>query len=177
MEKTLALILILCSASVYAQTDTLSVDQILEKLSGLEQQKSANDTLSGLKSITDTAYAKAQLKTTIQTDSLVNGPIIVFDTTSYDLGNITQGEIAKRKFIFTNTGTEKLYVTQIVVDCGCTEPEWTQDAVMPGESGYIIAKYDSKDDIGKIQKSLTVVHNSGDGFEYLTLTGYVAPKL
>ncbi len=149
---------------------------ILDKLNSLEKMKANNDTVSSMKAITDKDYADMLTQEAV-TDTVVDGPLIVFDTISYDLGTITQGDIAQRKFIFKNTGTKKLYVTQIVVDCGCTEPEWTQDAVMPGETGYIIAKYDSKDDMGKIQKSLTVVHNSGDGFDYLTLTGYVAPKL
>lgn len=176
MRKIFISLTILIAGVVSAQTDSVSVSDILSRLSSLEEMKTKNDTVSSMKAITDKDYAETLTEVAIK-DTVVAGPLIVFDTMSYDLGNITQGEIAKRKFIFTNTGNAKLYVTQIVVDCGCTEPEWTQDAVMPGESGYIIAKYDSKDDIGKIQKSLTVVHNSDDGFTYLTLTGYVAPKL
>lgn len=176
MRKIFISLTILIAGVVSAQTDTVSMSDILSRLNNLEKMKTANDTVSSMKAITDKDYAETLTQVATK-DTVVDAPLIVFDTMSYDLGNMTQGEIAKRKFIFTNTGTKKLYVMQIVVDCGCTEPEWTQDAVMPGESGYIIVKYDSKDDMGKIQKSLTVVHNSGDGFDYLTLIGYVAPKL
>ena len=185
MRKTGFIFCIVLASTCWAQIDSASTMSILQRLSNLEKMKSNNDTLSSLRLVTDTAYAIAAqpmekeleiLDSNIQDSSNQNQPIIAFEQESFDLGNITQGEIIKRKFIFKNAGKVKLYVTQIEVGCGCTEPEWTQEAIAPGESGYIILTYDSKEDIGKIEKYATVVHN-GEGYSYLELTGFVAPKL
>ena len=192
--RRIGLILCVCAALAgWSQNDSSSVEDILSKLSKLEKQKAANDTINSVKAITDESYATSlqpqkeepkrisvgQVKE--KKDSSISEekspmPIISFDKESMEIGNITQGDIVKRKFTFTNTGDKVLYVTQIEVGCGCTEPEWTQDAIQPGESGYIILTYDSKEDIGNIEKYATVVHN-GNGYSYLELTGFVAAKL
>lgn len=181
------LLTILFSITIWsnAQVDTSSVDDILYKLSKLEKLKGANDTVSSLKIITDREYAEA-----LQTGSLLNveanivmvdttvlQPVIKFDTATYNMGTIEQGVVAKQKFVFTNEGTDDLEIISVVADCSCTSPDWSKKPIKPGEKGYVIATYDSKEDIGKFMKTITVLHNSGDGWSYLEINGFVAPKL
>ncbi len=40
-------------------------------------------------------------------------PSIVFDSISKDLGKVTQGEIAKHVFVFTNKGTGMLEIRSV----------------------------------------------------------------
>lgn len=103
--------------------------------------------------------------------------IIKFDKRSYELGSIDQGKIVVQKFTFTNTGTGILYITGVAPDCSCTSPEWSKDPIKPGEHGYVIATYDSKGDMGKFLKTITVIHNSEKGHTFLDIRGFVAPKL
>jgi len=70
-----------------------------------------------------------------------------------------------------------LFITDVVADCSCTSPDWTKGDIKPGEKGYVIATYDSKEDVGKFMKTITVLHNSGDGYTFLEISGFVAPKL
>ncbi len=103
--------------------------------------------------------------------------LISFDTLSYDLESINQGDVVVKKFMFENTGNQPLNIIKVIPDCSCTSPTWTKEVIGPGRSGQITVSYDSKEDIGKILKSITVLHNSGEGFTFLELKGFVAPKL
>ncbi len=164
----------------WAQKDSTanSMDDILLKLSKLEELKGANDTVSSLKVITDTVYAQSlEPKQASVDDSNVLKALIHFDTASYDMGSITQGDIAKQRFEFVNKGKQDLFITDVVADCSCTSPDWTKGDIKPGGKGYIIATYDSKEDVGKFMKTITVLHNSGEGYTFLEISGFVAPKL
>ena len=114
---------------------------------------------------------------TLLDTSKVLQPIITFDTMTFNLGSITQGKIVQKKFTFKNTGTEDLEIINVIPDCSCTSPEWSTEIVRPGMNGYIIATYDSHDDIGKFLKTITVLHNAGEGFTFLEIIGFVSPKL
>lgn len=113
----------------------------------------------------------------LQLIRLKRGLLLIFDTITFDVGSITQGEIIEKTFTFTNTGNEDLEIINVLPDCSCTSPQWTDGVIKPGESGIIITKYDSHDDIGKIFKTITVLHNAGEGFSFLEIVGFVGPKL
>lgn len=133
------------SAWCHAQIDSNSVDDVLSKRSRLEQPKGANDTLSSLKLITDTNYANAlnsdslPVANAIIIDTTVLQAIIQFDTATFNLGSITQGEVAQQKFVFTNVGTEGLEIISVVADCSCTSQHWSKGPVKPGKTGYVLA--------------------------------------
>jgi hypothetical protein len=120
--------------------------------------------------IADTNYAKA-----LNSNSLP--PTNSIDTATFDLGTIAQGAIAKQKFIFTNLGTEDLEIISVVADCSCTSQDWSKGPVKSGETGYVLATCDSKEDMGTFLKTITVLHNSGEGWTFLEINGFVAPKL
>ena len=61
----------------------------------------------------------------------VDGPQITFSDPSKDLGTITQGEIVEHSFVFSNTGNQPLVISDVLVTCGCTVPEWPREPVAP----------------------------------------------
>ena len=67
-----------------------------------------------------------------------------FDTLIYELGSISQGAIVKHRFNFTNTGSQDIHIINVVPDCSCTSPQWTEGAIATGERGSILVTYDSK---------------------------------
>ena len=111
-----------------------------------------------------------------QLDSLINGAHIVFEHDEYDAGSVSQGTIVTHSFIFTNKGNKDLEIYSVVPDCSCTSPKWTIDPIPPGKSGEILISYDSKDDLGKLLKTITVVHNAGEGHSFIELRGFVEGK-
>ncbi|MEM9687580.1 MAG: DUF1573 domain-containing protein, partial [Bacteroidota bacterium] len=69
---------------------------------------------------------------------------IEFKTTVIDYGEIAKGSNGVRVFEFTNTGDAPLVVSKVNSSCGCTVPSWTKAPVLPGRSGKIEVKYDTK---------------------------------
>ncbi len=192
MKYSLTFILILVFQFCWAQENTIEVQSILEKLEKLEELKESNDSIHSIDIISNSdfiitldssgkheATSEENLTTvfTVKDTSKILQPIISFDTSSFNVGSINQGEIIRKKFVFKNTGTDNLEIINVIPDCSCTSPEWSTEIVRPGMNGYIIATYDSHEDIGKFLKTITVLHNAGEGFTFLEISGFVSPKL
>lgn len=64
----------------------------------------------------------------------VKGPVITFDETEKDFGEITQGTKVEHTFKFTNTGTEVLRISNVAATCGCTVPKWPKEPVADRKS-------------------------------------------
>ncbi|MEJ7626003.1 MAG: DUF1573 domain-containing protein [Ferruginibacter sp.] len=95
---------------------------------------------------------------------------------SYDFGQVTEGEIVEFNFRFKNTGSVPLVVTNVAASCGCTVPEKPEQPIRPGETGYIKAKFDSDKRPGEALKTVTVTSNASPSFPELILKGKVLPK-
>ena len=64
-------------------------------------------------------------------------PRIQFVHTTNDFGWVVAGALLKHDFIFTNTGTAPLRITDVKANCGCTTAgEWSRE-VLPGQTGVI----------------------------------------
>ncbi|MBT8327747.1 MAG: DUF1573 domain-containing protein [Bacteroidia bacterium] len=192
MKYSIVCILVLGFQLCLGQEPEVEVNSILEKLEKLEKLKESNDSISSIDLISNSSIliladsskgteAKPEESIitvlTIADTSKILQPIISFDTTTFNVGSITQGEVVKKKFTFKNIGTEDLEIINVIPDCSCTSPEWSTEIVRPNMNGYIIATYDSHDDIGKFLKTITVLHNAGEGFTFLEISGFVSPKL
>jgi hypothetical protein len=81
-------------------------------------------------------HAKKNKKTiALKADSI---PIMSFDTTVCDFGNIKMGDNPEHVFKFKNTGNKDLNI-DIVSACDCTELDWTKSTVPPGGTGFVKA--------------------------------------
>jgi hypothetical protein len=88
-----------------------------------------------------------------------SGPKIVFATPVYDFGKVRSGEIVKYAFIFTNSGSAMLQVSNVQVSCGCTTAgDWTRQ-VEPGKIGSIPIQFNSTGFGSAVEKSITVSCN------------------
>jgi hypothetical protein len=109
---------------------------------------------------------------------ITNDPQIVFNKISHDYGKIDSLSNGYCEFIFKNEGVSDLFIYDAKGSCGCTSPEWTKDAVKPGETGVIKVLYDTKK-VGYINKSITVLTNATnypDGIITLRIKGEVIRK-
>lgn len=91
-----------------------------------------------------------------------NGPVMVFTETTFDFGDIYQGDTVKHVFKFKNTGTAPLVISEVKTTCGCTAPFYSKTPVLPGESGQITIVFDSEGKSGRMTKVIQVVSNSGN---------------
>lgn len=88
---------------------------------------------------------------------------IEFEEETHDFGELKQYDEkgATTEFVFTNTGTEPLIISNAKGSCGCTVPEWPREPIAPGKSSTIRVKYDSKR-VGPINKSVTITSNASN---------------
>ncbi|MDG4714660.1 MULTISPECIES: DUF1573 domain-containing protein [Winogradskyella] len=97
---------------------------------------------------------------------------IEFKTTVIDYGTIEKGSNGVRTFEFTNTGNAPLVISNVKSTCGCTVPKKPKDPIMPGETGEIEVKYDTKR-VNPIRKTITVFSNAETPTVALKIKGLV----
>ncbi len=82
---------------------------------------------------------------------------IEFEKTSHDFGTLQEENgVADVTFSFKNIGTKPIKLTDVKASCGCTTPDWTQNEVAPGETGYVKASYNTRNRPGKFNKTVSV---------------------
>jgi hypothetical protein len=86
-------------------------------------------------------------------------PVIVFEKTSIDLGNIPGGVPTNFEFAFTNASNEPLILSNVAPTCGCTIADWPKEPIVKGKKGIIKGTYNGSGS-GMITKTMTVHSNS-----------------
>ncbi len=96
-----------------------------------------------------------------------------FGESSFDFGQIDEGEKVSHVYKFENTGTEPLVISNAKGSCGCTVPKWPKNPIAPGEAGEILVTFNSKGKTGKQTKRVTITANTDPAQTFLTITGNV----
>ncbi|MCL2328103.1 MAG: DUF1573 domain-containing protein [Bacteroidetes bacterium] len=96
-----------------------------------------------------------------------------FARTDFDFGKITDGEVVEYTYTFTNTGAHDLFLREVKPSCGCTTPDFTKNAIKPGEQGKITVKFDSKGRVGNQNKHINVMANTEPTLTVLRFTAQV----
>ena len=105
----------------------------------------------------------------------VQGPDMTFESTIVDFGSIENDSDPFRYAKFVNNGTEPLIIKQATGSCGCTVPTFPDKPVLPGETGEIKVRYDTKRP-GPINKTVTITTNIEGKSIVLQVKGDVKPK-
>lgn len=101
--------------------------------------------------------------------------VIQFTTEVIDYGNVTQNSNGTRLFTFTNTGDTPLLITNVKTTCGCTVPSYSKTPILPGETGELNIKYNTKR-LGAFSRTVIVTSNAEGGNKILKIKGtIVAP--
>ena len=87
-------------------------------------------------------------------------------------GTIEKGADGVRVFEFTNTGDAPLIISKVSSTCGCTIPKKPEGPVLPGQTGKIEVKYDTKR-VMPIRKTITVISNAETPTVALKIKGKV----
>jgi len=98
--------------------------------------------------------------------------IISFETEVIDYGTIEQHSDGTRLFAFTNEGDAPLLITNVKTSCGCTVPSYSKEPILPGKSGELKIKYDTKR-LGAFTKTITVTSNAEGGNKILKIKGNI----
>lgn len=101
-------------------------------------------------------------------------PVIQFERTSYDFGEVVKGEKLTYSFKFKNTGKSNLIIYSSEATCGCTTSTPPKAPIRPGESGEIVVTFDSHSQDGKVTKRILVGANTYPAETILTITANVS---
>lgn len=96
-----------------------------------------------------------------------------FEESNFDFGTINSGAEVVHAFKFKNVGDGDIVISQAKGSCGCTQPEYPQNPVKPGEDGEIKVTFRSKGIAGQVVKDITVLANTVPTTKILTISGEV----
>ena len=100
-------------------------------------------------------------------------PVIEFDKTEHDFGEIEAKTPVETTFKYKNTGEAPLVITDIKSSCGCTVPQdWSREPLSPGDSGEFTVKFNGSGS-NKVSKTITVTANTEKGSEIVKITAFV----
>ncbi len=118
-----------------------------------------------------------QINLTVASKLLQGMAEIKFEKTVHDFGKIPQGsKPVSYKFKYTNTGSDLLLISRVVKSCGCTEPTYSKEPVMPGQSAIIEVGFTATNDVGPFNKKLTIFTNGETESVILTIKGEIIGK-
>jgi len=119
------------------------------------------------------SYAQNEPSTQQEEVATTDGPVMTFETTTVQYGEIEQGADPLRTVSFTNTGNQPLVINSAKGSCGCTVPNFPKEPIMPGESNVIEVRYDTKR-VGPINKTVKLKTNEGGNVQHVL---YVKGKI
>ena len=99
---------------------------------------------------------------------------IQWEDTFKSFNKIKEGDSARLKFKFKNTGKTALYILETIPSCGCTVADYPRGAILPGDQEVITAIFYSQREPGKVTKSIMVRTNTINKiFQKLEISGEV----
>lgn len=104
-----------------------------------------------------------------------NAPVAKWDKMVNDFGDIAFNVPKTADFLLTNVGKEPLIVSSVKASCGCTNPTFSQEPILPGKSSVISATYNAAAQ-GVFTKTVTVITNADPNPVVLQIKGNVLPS-
>tara|TARA_B110000908_G_C10261263_1_gene459423 strand:- start:2298 stop:2726 length:429 start_codon:yes stop_codon:yes gene_type:complete len=102
---------------------------------------------------------------------------IVFGEEIFDFGELPEGPKVETEFIFTNTGSEPLIISNAKGSCGCTVPSWPKTPIAPGEIGVIKVVYNTARRPGNFTKTITLTSNAETPSKVIKIRGSVVKEV
>lgn len=100
-----------------------------------------------------------------------------FVSVRHDFGDLEEMDgPAEHTFSFINIGDEPIKINSVKASCGCTTSGWSQEEILPGDSGFVKAKYNPRNRPGRFSKSLQITSSVASENKTLFITGFVRPK-
>lgn len=103
-------------------------------------------------------------------------PEFKFNESSFDFGNINEGDVVEHTFAFTNNGQAPLIISNAAGSCGCTIPDWPKEPIPVGGTGEILVQFNSANKPGVQNKTVTITANTYPKITKLNIKALVAAK-
>lgn len=87
-----------------------------------------------------------------------------------------EGEILVHYFVFTNTGNAPLKINSYAVECHCTELDFPDYTIAPGQTDSVKLIFDSKGKYFQQERNVIITSNAKKEEMVLKFKVYVVPK-
>jgi hypothetical protein len=98
-----------------------------------------------------------------------------WEAKTHNFGKIDQGKPVTHEFVFTNTGSTPLVISNVRGSCGCTVTKYSKDPIAPGKTGMVKATFNAAA-VGAFNKSIRVTANVEGANETLFIKGEVVKQ-
>ncbi len=106
----------------------------------------------------------------------VNVAKMSFEETTFNFGEVNEGDIVSKIFKFKNNGKQSLIIQNAHSSCGCTVPQWPKDPIGPGEEGEIKVEFNTSDKPNYQEKTVTITANTYPSTNRVLLKGFVIKR-
>ena len=103
----------------------------------------------------------------------IKTPQLTIDSPVFDFGEVIEGEKLEHSFLIKNTGEASLVISSAKTSCGCTVSKFPKDPILQGQSAEVLVVFNTKGNIGKQNKTVTLLTNTVPRAKVLTIKGYV----
>lgn len=90
---------------------------------------------------------------------LANAPVISFNATSHDFGDIKEGDRVEYTFMIQNKGKRDLIIREVKTSCGCTVVSPAKKVIGANETAPVKVVFNSTGKRGRQNKAITVITN------------------
>lgn len=94
-------------------------------------------------------------------------PTLILQQTSFDFGDIKQGDKVSHTFVISNSGGDLLKISNVKASCGCTAAAPEKNELAPGESTNLVVTFNSAGRMGKQSKTVRIYSNDPENPEML----------
>lgn len=130
---------------------------------------------------TENTNKTVSLEKTVYTDTLALGtraegqaPVLKYLTSNvFEFGEISEGEVIKKTFEFSNIGNYPLAIIDYDASCNCTDLVLNKSLIMPGDTAQIVMTYNSKGKSGIVRVNARLVRNTAQKYNLFSLKGIV----
>lgn len=111
-----------------------------------------------------------------------SGPVLTADATTFDFGEVVNGDIATHDFVIRNEGEATLVIESVITTCGCTTATLEPMRIPAGETGILHVAFDSgahgPNLTGEILRQIIIASNDPNQPEAIVeITAYVIAQV
>lgn len=88
-----------------------------------------------------------------------SGALLYLPETQFNFGQVKEGNVVSHTFQLVNKGSSELNIKDIKTSCGCTAAMLSSPTLKPGETGTLKIDLDTKNRVGKMSRTITIVSN------------------
>ncbi len=90
----------------------------------------------------------------------------------HDFGDISLGQEAACKFVIENTGTDTIYISDIVSSCPCTSVIPSKNYVLPEDTLSLTVNYKQDSLLGEFNNSIHIYYNGINTPNVISIAGF-----